>query len=142
MFLGSHLHNLDAKGRLAIPARFRDELAEGLVLTRGFDACIALYPLAAWQMLAGRINELSIADADVRQFRRMVYAEAVDVQLDSQGRILVPGPLRAFAGIEREVVVIGVHSSIEIWSPDRWAATSERLDASSDDIATRLAGML
>lgn len=142
MFLGSHHHNLDTKGRLAIPARFRDELADGLVLTRGFDACIALYPLAAWETLAGRINELSIADADVRQFRRMVFAEAVDVQLDSQGRILIPAPLRAFAGIEREVVVIGVHSSVEIWSPARWSSISDNLDASSDEIATRLAGML
>lgn len=142
MFLGNHNHNLDTKGRLAIPARFRDELADGLVLTRGFDTCIALYPMEAWESLAERINELSIADTDVRQFRRMVFSEAVDVQLDSQGRILVPAALRAFAGIEREVVVIGVHSSVEIWSPERWAATSDSLDRSSDEIATRLAGML
>lgn len=142
MFLGSHNHNLDSKGRLAIPARFRDELAGGLVLTRGFDKCIALYPMKAWETLAERINELSIADADVRQFRRMVFSEAVDVQLDSQGRILVPAPLRTFAGIERETVIIGVHASVEIWSPARWTATSENLDTSSDEIATRLAGML
>lgn len=142
VFLGSHTHNLDTKGRLAIPARFRDELDDGLVLTRGFDKCIALYPLSAWETLANRINELSIADANVRQFRRMVFSEAVDVQLDSQGRILVPAPLREFAGIEREVVVIGVHSSIEIWSPARWSTTSDALDDSSDEIATRLAGML
>ncbi len=142
MFLGSHNHNLDAKGRLAIPARFREELAHGLVLTRGFDRCIALYPMKAWETLAGRIDELSIADSDVRQFRRMVYSEAVDVQLDTQGRILVPAALRDFAGIEREVVVIGVHSSVEIWSPVRWTATSESLDSSSDEIATRLAGLL
>ena len=142
VFLGSHTHNLDTKGRLAIPARFRDELDDGLVLTRGFDKCIALYPLAAWETLANRINELSIADANVRQFRRMVFSEAVDVQLDSQGRILVPAPLRVFAGIEREVVVIGVHSSIEIWGPARWSTTSDALDDSSDEIATRLAGML
>lgn len=142
VFLGSHNHNLDTKGRLAIPAKFRDELAGGLVLTRGFDRCIALYPMAAWETLAQRINELSIADTDVRQFRRMVFSEAVDVPLDSQGRILVPAPLRTFAGIEREVVVIGVHSSVEIWSPSRWTETSGALDTSSDEIATRLAGML
>jgi len=142
VMIASHTHNLDTKGRLAIPARLRDELDGGLVLTRGFDKCIALYPLAAWETLANRINELSIADANVRQFRRMVFSEAVDVQLDSQGRILVPAPLRDFAGIEREVVVIGVHSSIEIWSPDRWSTTSDVLDDSSDEIATRLAGML
>jgi len=142
VFLGSHNHNLDTKGRLAIPARFRDELADGLVLTRGFDKCIALYPMKAWETLAGRINELSIADVDVRQFRRMVFSEAIDAQLDSQGRILIPAPLRTFAGIEREVVVIGVHSSVEIWSPARWTSTSDNLDTSSDEIATRLAGML
>lgn len=142
MFLGSHSHNLDAKGRLAIPARFRTDLAAGLVLTRGFDRCIALYPIAAWQSLADRINDLSFADPDVRQFRRMVFSEAVDAQLDSQGRVLVPAPLREFAGIEREAVVIGVHSSVEIWSPDRWSATADSLDAASDEIPTRLAGML
>lgn len=142
VFLGSHIHNLDTKGRLAVPARFRDELADGVVLTRGFDKCIALYPLAAWETLAARINELSIADANVRQFRRMVFSEAVDVQLDGQGRILVPAALRAFAGIEREAMVIGVHSSVEIWHPERWSSTAATLDASSDEIATRLAGML
>jgi len=142
VFLGSHNHNLDIKGRLAIPARFREELAHGLVLTRGFDKCIALYPMKAWEMLAERINELSIADIDVRQYRRMVFSEAVDVQLDTQGRILIPAALRTFAGIERETVVIGVHASVEIWSPARWTTTSENLDSSSDEIATRLAGML
>ena len=142
MFLGSHNHNLDTKGRVAVPARFRDELASGLVLTRGFDRCIALYPMTAWESLAARIEELSFADADVRQFRRMVFSEAVDVQLDGQGRILIPAALRSFAGIDRETVIIGVHSSVEIWSPDRWAETSGKLDSSSDDIAARLAGML
>ncbi len=142
MFLGSHNHNLDTKGRLAIPARFRDELADGLVLTRGFDRCIALYPIKAWETLAGRINELSIADVDVRQFRRMVFSEAIDAQLDSQGRILVPAPLREFAGIEREVVVIGVHSSIEIWSPARWDAVNALMDADGAAIAQRLATLI
>jgi len=142
VFLGSHNHNLDAKGRLAIPARFRDELSRGLVLTRGFDRCIALYPMTAWESLAARINELSFADPDVRQFRRMVFSEAVDVQLDGQGRILLPAALRAFAGIEREAVVIGVHSSVEIWNPERWSSTSDTLDSTSDEIATRLSGML
>jgi MraZ protein len=142
VFLGSHNHNLDSKARIAVPARFREELADGLVLTRGFDRCIALYPILAWEALAGRINELSIADTDVRQFRRMVFSEAVDARLDSQGRILIPAALRAFAGIDREAVIIGVHSSVEIWSPERWSATATDLDASADDIAARLAGML
>jgi MraZ protein len=142
VFLGSHNHNLDTKGRVAIPARFREELANGMVLTRGFDRCIALYPIPAWESLSAKINELSIADVDVRQFRRMVFSEAVDLQLDSQGRILVPAALRSFAEIDREVVIIGVHSSVEIWNPMRWGATSSEMDSSADDIAARLAGML
>jgi MraZ protein len=142
MLLGSHRHSLDAKGRLAIPARFREELTSGLVMTRGFDRCIALYPMAKWEKLAAGINELPVADHDVRQFRRLVYSEAVDAHLDSQGRLLVPQVLQQFAGIEREVVVIGVHTSIELWSLARWQSTALGFDASADEIATRLAGML
>ena len=142
MFLGSHRHNLDAKGRLAIPARFRQELANGLVMTRGFDRCIALYPFAAWETLTTRVGELSVADPDVRKFRRLVFSEAVDADLDNQGRILIPQALRTFAAIEREVVVIGMHGSIELWSSDRWQSTASDIDASSDEIAARLAGML
>lgn len=142
MFLGSHRHNLDAKGRLAIPARFRDGLAGGLVLTRGFDRCIALYPMATWEALAVRINELPVADPDVRQFRRLVFSEAVDATPDTQGRILIPLALREFAGIEREAIVIGVHNSVEVWSPERWRSTASAIDASTDAIAARLAGML
>jgi MraZ protein len=142
LFLGSHHHYLDAKGRVAVPSRFRPFLADGLVVTRGFDGCIALYPRIAWESLASRLDELSIADFDVRQFRRMVFSEALDLQLDSQGRILVPPALRLFAGIEREVVIIGVQSSVEIWNPGRWSETSREMDAAADDIAARLAGML
>jgi len=142
LFLGSHHHYLDAKGRVAVPSRFRPFLADGLVVTRGFDGCIALYPRIAWESLASRLDELSIADFDVRQFRRMVFSEALDLQLDSQGRILVPPALRLFAGIEREVVIIGVQSSVEIWNPGRWSETSRKMDAAADDIAARLAGML
>ncbi len=142
LFLGSHKHALDAKGRVAVPSRFRVFLADGLVVTRGFDGCIAVYPRAAWESLSSRIHALSITDFDVRQFRRMVFSEAIDLQLDSQGRILVPSALRSFAGIDREVVVIGVESSVEIWSPERWAATSQEIDLASYDIAALLAGML
>jgi MraZ protein len=98
--------------------------------------------MATWEELAARINELPVADHDVRQFRRLVYSEAVDAHLDTQGRLLVPRVLQEFAGIEREVVVIGVHTSIELWSLARWQSTASGFDASADEIATRLAGML
>lgn len=142
MFLGRHAHNLDSKGRLAIPARFREFLVEGLVLTRGIDNCLAAYPRSAWDQLAERVNALSMADRDARLFRRMVFAEAADVALDGQGRIVIPAELRRYAGIDREAIVVGVHSSIEIWSPTAWDEVSGQVDAGGEEIAARLAGML
>lgn len=142
MFLGRHTHNLDDKGRLAIPSRFRASLQDGVVLTRGIDQCIAAYPREAWDVLASRIDGLSMTDPRARQFRRMVFAEAVDLKLDGQGRVLVPSGLRDYAGIDRETVVIGVHASIEVWSPERWRVADAALAAEGDEIAFRLAEML
>lgn len=142
MFLGRHQHNLDAKGRLAIPARFRDALGNGLVLTRGIDRCLALYPMEAWQQLAEKISALPMTDPDARSFRRMVFAEAVDLTLDGQGRILVPPELRRYAGLERESFVVGVHTSIEIWAPERWAEIQAGLDDDGVEVARRLADLV
>jgi MraZ protein len=142
MFLGRYAFAVDAKGRLAIPARFRAELADGLVLTRSVDPCLALYPMAAWTPLAQRIDALSIADPDSRAFRRLVFAEAADLELDSQGRILLPAALRAYAGIERDAVVIGVHSFVEIWSAERWEAQSSGAGIDPSELANRLASLI
>ena len=142
MFLGRYAHNLDAKGRLAIPARYRDALAEGVVLTRGIDRCLALYPLAAWRPLAEKVAALPLTDANARNFRRLVFAEAADLELDGQGRILIPPDLRRYAEIEREAFVVGVDTSIEIWSPARWEAVSASLDVDGAEIAQRLASLI
>lgn len=142
MFLGRHAHTLDAKGRMAVPARFRDELAAGLIVTRGVDQCLAIYAVPEWDALAAKINALPIGDADARTFRRMMFAEAIDLVPDGQGRILIPPELRAFAGLEREAVVIGVHSFIEVWSPERWNAARETFDANGSAIVQRLAGLV
>lgn len=142
MFLGRYAHSLDAKGRLAIPARFREALAEGVVVTRGIDRCLALYPMAAWRPLAEKIDALPIADPDARNFRRMVFAEAAHLELDSQGRILLPPELRRYAGLEHEVYVVGVNTSIEIWSPERWDAVNALVDSDGAGIAGRLASLI
>ena len=142
MFLGRHAHTLDAKGRMAIPARFRDELGDGLVVTRGVDRCLSIYPILTWNELAANINALPVSDADARTFRRMVFAEAVDLMLDGQGRILLPPELRSYAGLDRDAVVIGVHSSIEVWSPERWNTAREAFDADGSEIVQRLAGLI
>ena len=142
MFLGRYAHTIDAKGRLAIPARYREALAEGVVLTRGIDRCLALYPMAAWLPLAEKINSLPISDPDARTFRRMVFAEAVNLELDAQGRILVPPDLRRYAELDREAYVVGVNTSIEVWSPARWEAVTAVIDHDGAAIAQRLASLI
>lgn len=142
VFLGRYNHNVDAKGRLALPARFRDKLAEGVVVTRGFDPCLLVYPLDAWMPLAERVAALSISDPDVRKLRRMLFADAVDMQLDGQGRVLVPAELRNYATIEREAVVVGVHTFIEVWTPETWEAQADNIERDGTTIAERLADLI
>lgn len=142
MFLGRNSHNLDEKGRLALPARYREELRDGVVITRGFDHCLLAYPMASWAPLADRVSALSIGDPDVRILRRMLFANAADLMLDRQGRILVPAELRSHAGLEREAVVVGMHSFIEIWSPDGWAAQDEMVERDGASIAEKLAALV
>lgn len=142
MFLGRFEHTLDTKGRLAVPAKFRGELAAGLVVTRGIDRCLSVYPLAAWRTLAGRVSALSISDPDARQFKRMVFAEAADEELDAQGRMLVPPELRRYAEIDREAIVVGVNEYVEIWNPARWEGQSAAVEDEGASIAQRLAALI
>jgi MraZ protein len=138
MFLGRYAHSVDTKGRLAVPSRFRDGLADGLVVTRGIDRCLMVYPLAVWRPFAERVAALPVTDADARLFRRMVFADAVDLEIDSQGRVLVPAELREWAHLEREALVIGVYSSIEVWSPERWREVDETIGRDGAAVAQRL----
>jgi MraZ protein len=139
VFLGRYSHNVDTKGRLAIPARFRDALGTEIVITRGIDRCLSLYPMDAWIPLAEKVSSLSISDPDARTFRRMVFAEASYLDVDRQGRILLPSDLREYAEIDREAMVVGVHSYIEIWSPERWNTQSQVMEEEASSIAERLA---
>ncbi|MGH2531974.1 MAG: division/cell wall cluster transcriptional repressor MraZ [Thermomicrobiales bacterium] len=142
MFLGRYAHTLDAKGRLAIPARFREALTGGVVVTRGIDRCLALYPMDAWTPLAERISALPITDPDARTFRRMVFAEAAHLELDAQGRILLPPDLRRYAELERDAFVVGVNTSVEVWSPARWESVTAQIDDDGVAIAQRLANLI
>jgi MraZ protein len=142
MFLGRYAHTLDTKGRVAIPARFRDGLTGGVVATRGIDRCLAVYPMEAWTPLAEKISALPITDPDARTFRRMVFAEAAHLELDSQGRILLPPDLRRYAELERDAFIVGVNTSIEIWSPARWETVTALIDHDGASIAQRLATLI
>lgn len=125
MFLGEFRHTIDEKGRLTIPAKFRGLLAAGVVITRGFDRNLVAYSLEGWQALADRVQSLPITDPSAREFRRRVFAGAVDLIPDRLGRVLLPPYLREFAGIDSEVVIAGVYSHLEIWNPDTWAEVRE-----------------
>jgi MraZ protein len=132
MFLGEYTHTIDEKGRLTIPAKFRGELASGLVVTRGFDNNLMVFPLGEWQDLAKRIIERPIGEVDVRTFRRRVFSGAVDISPDSHGRIVLPPYLRDFAGIDGEVVVAGLYNYVEVWSTEAWNEVRLTIEQSSD----------
>ena len=131
MFLGEYTHTVDDKGRVTIPARFRADLATGVVVTRGLDRNLTIYPLEEWRDLADKIMSKPMTDPSVRSFRRRLFAGAVDLELDRQGRILLPPYLREFADIDGEVVVVGNYNNIEIWNSAGWETA--RRDSEDDD---------
>ena len=132
MFLGEYTHTIDGKGRLTIPAKFRGALAAGLVVTRGFDKNLMLYPMDGWQKLAERITERPLADEDMRAFRRRVFAGAVNLVPDRPGRILLPLYLRTFAGMNSDVVIAGMYDYLELWNANAWIAVRESVEANND----------
>jgi len=120
MFLGRYEHSIDDKGRLTIPAKFRGDLAAGVVVTKGIDCCLYLFPTNQFETLAARIRELPITQEQAREFRRQMFADASDEIPDKQGRIIIPPYLREYAGIDAQVIVTGLDTYIEIWSTEVW----------------------
>jgi MraZ protein len=141
MFLGEYDHNLDDKGRLAIPARFRDALEDGLIITRGFEKCLMGFPRAMWADVAAQVSSLSIGQSDARNLRRLLFSGAADVQLDRQGRVLIPQNLRDYAGLKEPVVIAGLSTHFEIWARDDWRDVLDSLDVSGGIIAEQLANL-
>ncbi|MBN1667784.1 MAG: division/cell wall cluster transcriptional repressor MraZ [Anaerolineales bacterium] len=129
MFLGQYQHSLDEKGRLTIPAKFREELAEGAYLTQGFDRNLRLVTEAAFEALSGKLNHLSTTDPFIRQLRRLLFSNATRVEADRIGRVLIPQFLRDFAKLDGEAVIVGVGEAVEIWSLAGW---QEQLDQLQD----------
>ncbi len=134
MFLGQYTYTLDSKGRITIPAAFRKALdGEKVVVTRGLDRCLTLYPLAVWNEIAAKVNALPITDPKGRALRRLLFADAVDAVLDRQGRLLLPERLRDYAGLERDIVIVGLDRFIELWEPQRWEEENARQMALMDE---------
>jgi MraZ protein len=128
VFTGEYRHSVDDKGRLAVPSRFRAQLDGGAVISRWIDGCLAIHTRAGWDELADRVSGLPITDASARLFQRYVFAGATEVELDRQGRVLLPGFLRAEAGLEAEALIVGSRDHAEIWAPARWAEYRRAMD--------------
>ena len=127
MFTGEYRHTVDDKGRIAVPAKFRVQLGAGAVVSRWLDECLAIHTQAGWDELATKVAALPITDQNSRRFQRFVFAGAAEVELDRQGRVLLPAYLREEAGLEEEALVVGARDHAEIWAPDRWAAYSRTM---------------
>ncbi len=138
MFLGNYEHRIDPRGRVAIPAKFREELKPGLVLAQGLDQCIIIYPLKAWQERAGELTAPLITKESQRRISRYIFSSAFIEEPDRLGRILLPAPLRQYAGIKDIVVIIGANVCIEIWSKENWDAEKSLMDAEARGIAERM----
>src|SRR3989338_3741076 len=138
MLIGEHAHNLDAKRRLDIPSKFRKELGEGAILTRGLDNCLFIFPSKYWMPFAEMLAGLSMAKQDTRSFARLFLSAATEVEFDSLGRILVPERLKKYAGLKKSVVVAGLFNRLEIWDEDKWNDYKLTLEKNSDSIAEKL----
>ncbi len=138
MFIGEYRHSIDAKKRLSVPAKFRKDLGEKAVLTRGLDQSLFLYPMREWAAIADKLSKLPAGQADTRGFVRLMLAGAEEVELDQLGRILVPDHLKAYAGIEQSVVVTGVFNRLELWDEKLWDAYKAKVEKDADDLAEKL----
>ncbi len=139
MFMGEYNHTVDEKGRLIIPSKFREELGDSFVVTKGLDGCLFVYPEDEWKVLEDKLRALPLTNKDARAFARYMLAGAAEVEPDKQGRILIPQVLRAFAELDKDVVLIGVASRVEIWNKDKWNNASFADDM--DEIAEKMADL-
>lgn len=138
MFIGEYKHNLDEKGRLAIPTKFRKNLAKGAVVTRGLDASLFLFPKEEWGKLAEKLASLPLGQSNSRAFARLMLAGAMDVDLDKQGRIVLPEYLRQYASLGKSAVVAGLYNRLEIWDEQKWEAYKRQVESDADSVAEKL----
>lgn len=141
MFLGEYKHSIDAKGRMAVPAKFRQKLDGGAILTRGLDKCLFLFPTKEWDVLVTKLVNLPLAQAGSRAFVRLMLSGACDVEFDAQGRILIPEHLRSYAHLTKKTVVTGLFNRIEVWDDAEWSRYKSKTESASDEIAEKLEGL-
>ena len=138
MFIGEYTHTIDMKGRCALPGKFRKDLQAGVVVTKGLDKCLWVYPKAEWEKLAHKLAALPISQSKNRSFVRLMLAGAMDVEIDRQGRVNVPQYLLRYAGLKKQVVVAGLYNRLEIGNETEWARYKKKMEQSSTSVADSL----
>jgi len=138
MFIGEYQHSVDDKSRVAVPGKFRAKLKGGAVITRGLDNCLVLYTKEEWAKMAEKLSSLPISQQNARAFARLMLAGAMDVELDKQGRIILPTYLKEYAKIFKEVIIAGLFNRIEIWAHSAWKEYSSKAEKDSNNIAEQL----
>ncbi len=142
MFVGTNQNSIDEKGRLTLSAKWRSELAAGVVITRGLDKCLFIFAQARFELIAREIDEQGFSLADVRAFARHISAMAEMAEPDKQGRIIIPQNLREFAGLNGDAIVIGVFNHLEVWNPQNYKEHNARIEADADSVAERYGQMI
>lgn len=138
MFIGEYNHSIDPKRRVAMPSRFRTELGARVVVTRGLDLSLSVYPMKVWEELAAKLGTMPIGESGTRSFTRLMLAGAVDTELDSQGRVLIPDYLREYAGLKKNAVVVGLFNRLEIWDEVKWKSYKAGAEKNTSKIAEEL----
>lgn len=138
MFIGEYQHNLDEKGRLAVPKKFRADLNKGAIVTKGLDNCLFLYTKNEWKNLADKLANLPFSQSNTRAFARLMLAGAMDVDIDKQGRIILPEYLRTFAGLNKNIVVAGLYNRLELWDQKKWEEYKSKTEKESSAIAEQM----
>ena len=139
MFMGEFSHSLDAKGRLIMPAKYREQLGETFVVTKGSDQCLFVYSMEEWQDIANRFREILRTGKEARQFARSFFAGAQEIEIDKQGRFILPANLKTHADLKKDVVLAGVLDRIEIWDKERWEANNADGEEDMDSIFEKMA---
>jgi len=141
MFIGQYNHTIDVKGRLIVPSKFRESLGDEFVATKGLDGCLFVFPMEEWNEFTKKLRDLPLSKKNARQFSRFFLAGAASCEVDKQGRILIPSVLREFAELEKDAVLVGVSSRIEIWSKTNWEIANETSDEDMADITEHMADL-
>ena len=139
MFIGEYQHTLDSKGRIIIPSKFREELGDEFVITKGLDNCLFVYPKDEWKIVEDKLKSLPLTNKDARAFIRFFFSGASESMLDKQGRVVIPSNLREHSKIDKDAVVIGVSTRLEIWSKEEWEGYIDEDNLSYDSIAEKMA---